>query len=255
MEDIALHAGSDLSNGKTFSLNEETLATVFQPIISLGGRAREIFGYEALTRGPAGSPIEDPTNLFLRAHEQGKLCEVDIMCLRNTLKNSRPFPAGTKIFINIHPLSLGKSTRSFSDILHLIENLGMDSHQFILELVEQFPVHNIDMFLGNIAMLRREGVLIGLDDIGAGYADFFILSKIKPDFLKVGGYFSDHIKMNSIKQKVVRAVVELSQEFNAMVIAEGIERKEDLHTLESLGVHLGQGFYFARPAPFDKLQL
>lgn len=253
MEDIVLHAGSGPHSA--VAINEENLSTVFQPIVRLGNRERTVFGYEALTRGPSGSPLEDPTKMFLCAYEQGNLLEVDMMCLRKTFRHSRGFPSGPKIFVNIHPHSLGKSTKAASDILNLIASVGMVPGQFVMEIVEQFPVHTHDVFIGNVMMLRKGGVLIGLDDVGAGYSDFFFLSKIKPEFLKVNGYFADHIRMNTIKQKVLRAIVDLSQDIKAQVIAEGIEREEDLKTIESLGAHLGQGYYFARPTDFNNLKI
>jgi len=250
MDEILIKAGA----GKV-SLTENDIRTMFQAIIHLKNPSGGIFGYEALCRGPAGSAIEDPTNLFLHAQEQDKLAEVDMMCFKRNLKNSTRFPAKTKIFLNIHPHTLGKSTKTSNEIIDFIRSIGMDHRQFVIELVEQFPVRNIDVFASNIMTFKKNGVQISLDDVGAGYSDFFMLSKIKPDFLKTNLYFTDHIHMNKIKQKVVKAVVELSQELDAKVIAEGIERKDDLNTIQSLGVHMGQGYYFARPASFENLTL
>jgi EAL domain-containing protein (putative c-di-GMP-specific phosphodiesterase class I) len=89
---------------------------------------------------------------------------------------------------------------------------------------------------------------VAVDDMGAGYASLQSLASIEPDFLKFDTSLVRDIDKSSIKRSLLESLRELAEKIHARVIAEGVERTEEMRTLLELGIELGQGFHFHREA-------
>jgi len=96
--------------------------------------------------------------------------------------------------------------------------------------------------------LRRNGFETALDDFGAGYAGLSLLADFQPDTIKIDRCLVDHIDGDKARQAVVAGVLTTARLLGLKVVAEGVERREELATLQELGIHRFQGFLFARPA-------
>jgi EAL domain-containing protein (putative c-di-GMP-specific phosphodiesterase class I) len=95
--------------------------------------------------------------------------------------------------------------------------------------------------------LRERGVLLAVDDMGAGYASFSHVLKLRPDVIKLDRSMIVDIATNPAKRAFVTAIVLLALELDATITAEGIETREELDAVESLGVDHAQGFHIGRP--------
>lgn len=233
-------------------LQHEAIETVYQPIYPLdpflnGGKPVP-FGFEGLSRGAAGYGIEPPERLFMVAHETGRLAEVDLLCFRKTLFRGQALSKQALLFVNLHPSTLASRIAAGDQVLSLIAASGVAPDRIVIELVEQYPVFDFDLFFQNLERVRRAGVRCALDDVGAGYSSYVMLSEVQPAFLKVNSYFTSGIQGNDVRQKVVSSIVRLGADLGSRVVCEGIERKEDLQELSRLGVELGQGFLLGLPA-------
>ena len=93
---------------------------------------------------------------------------------------------------------------------------------------------------------KDRGYRVAVDDMGAGYSSFQALASIEPDFLKFDTSLVHDIDKSSIKQSLLETLRQLADKIKARVIAEGIEREEELQVLKKLGIELGQGFLFHR---------
>jgi len=87
-----------------------------------------------------------------------------------------------------------------------------------------------------------------IDDFGSGYSGLNLLSVFQPDFLKLDMELTRDIDSNSIKQIIVKGIIHVAQDLGITIIAEGVETKNELDLLESFGINLFQGYYFAKPA-------
>jgi EAL domain-containing protein (putative c-di-GMP-specific phosphodiesterase class I) len=95
---------------------------------------------------------------------------------------------------------------------------------------------------------RESGFRFAVDDAGSGYAGLGSIANLEPDFIKLDISLINSIDTNFIKQNLVETMVGFATEQGAMVIAEGIERPEELDTVKRIGVPLGQGFLLHHPA-------
>ena len=100
-----------------------------------------------------------------------------------------------------------------------------------------------------IAVLRRRGTKLAVDDMGAGYAGLRQITAVHPDYLKLDRSLVTEIESDPDRAALVKAMVDYAERVGALVVAEGIETEAELRALADLGVHLLQGFLFARPGP------
>lgn len=236
------------------------IRTVYQPIVRLSdGR---VFGYEALSRGPAGTPLESPSALFAWARQTGRLWDVEMACVRQAIaiwtqavraRHGLQAPdrtdQGWVLFLNIHPLSLLERP-SLPALTHRwVEEGRLPPHGVVLELTETAPLDAPGGLEQALRDYRRLGFSIGVDDLGAGHSSLSSLFTLRPEFVKLDRSLVQGADRDRVRQHMLRGLVEAAHAAGTVVIAEGIERPEELEFLAHIGVDMGQGFLLGRPRP------
>lgn len=223
-----------------------TLSTLFQPILSLSERC--VHGYEALSRGPSNSPLHAPMPLFGAARHAGRLSELEALCRKNACQRFRELGLDGRLFLNVSPEVLLEPERRTGHTLELLKELGIPPQQVVIELTEQTPIEDFGLLDAALCYYRAMGFSIALDDLGAGYASLRLWSELRPDYVKLDRHFVDGIDRDPLKREFVDSILRMARASEARIIAEGIERPEELATLVEMGVDLLQGYLFARPA-------
>jgi EAL domain-containing protein (putative c-di-GMP-specific phosphodiesterase class I) len=118
----------------------------------------------------------------------------------------------------------------------------------ILEITEQTDT-DLDALGAALAELRARGALVAVDDAGAGYGSLARITALHPHFVKVDRSLVSNLDNEPAKAAVVETLSELASRIDAWVVAEGIERLEELDTLIRMRIPLGQGYAFGRPGP------
>jgi EAL domain-containing protein (putative c-di-GMP-specific phosphodiesterase class I)/DNA-binding response OmpR family regulator len=222
-------------------LRKRRIRTVYQPIFDLN--TMELFGHEALTRGPFDSPFESPDLLFQFAGEHEATWDLEQLCLESSASHYQSTPESL-LFLNVEADSVESlSTRGLQALSPLV-NLR---HQVVLEVTERSAIRDIPVFREALAMLRERGFRIAIDDAGSGYASLQSIAELRPNFLKVASTLVTGLHQDTIKRDVVEMLVTLSHRIDALCVAEGIETPEDLEECRRLGIPYGQGFYIGVP--------
>ncbi|KFZ36816.1 D-glycero-D-manno-heptose 1-phosphate guanosyltransferase [Shewanella mangrovi] len=236
-------------------LNAEAIEVHFQPIVNIA--AGRIHGYEALSRGPASSPLHTPFHLFGAAERNARLSELETLCRSAAIQQFSQRQLPGKLFINISPKALLDPDYPKGQTLRIAQQLGYSPSQIVIELSEQYPAEDIDLLKSCLDHYRNQGFQVALDDLGAGYSGLRLWSELAPDYVKIDRHFIDRIDQFPVKQEFVRSIVELCQSLTCKVIAEGIETDAELAILRRLGISLCQGFLLGRPAthPAPTIQL
>jgi EAL domain-containing protein (putative c-di-GMP-specific phosphodiesterase class I) len=117
----------------------------------------------------------------------------------------------------------------------------------VLEITERTAIKDYPKFRKRLRSFRERGFRFAVDDAGSGYAGLGSIANLEPDFIKLDISLINSIDTNFIKQNLVETMVGFAKEQGAMVIAEGIERAEELETVKRIGVPLVQGFLLHRP--------
>ena len=227
-------------------LRGDGIVTLAQPILDLANL--EVVGHQVLSRGPAGSSLEDPERLFAFAERAGRLLELERLCRSRALR-SVPSWAGrnTKIFLSTSVRALADPEVAGLGFIRDVDRQGLRHSDVVLEITERGPLEERPAYREALRSLKREGFCLAVDDMGAGYASLQSLVNLEPDYLKFAVSLVHHIDRSPIQRSLLETLVELSEKIGAKVIAEGIEAEAELTTLRDMGVPLGQGRYLAPP--------
>ncbi len=228
------------------------LGTLLQPIIETGADdRRQLHAVECLTRGPAGTSIEEATPLFAFIRQRGLESDMDRACVAQALRTASGRNSH-RIAINVHPSTLGDRRDFVAYLVREAARHDIEMSRIIVEIGEQSPAADERLFRQNVDRLRVYGAHIAIDDIGHGHANYRSVLDCRPEYLKIDRYFVQHVSDDPARQAVVRSICDLGASFGATVVAEGVERQEDHELLGSIGIHHFQGFLYGRPAAISR---
>ena len=229
----------------SYILEEKAIETVFQPIISL--QTGQVYGYEALTRGPINTVLHNPENLFDYALKNGKLWELENLCRANALKCAYELQAEGKLFLNVNPNIMNDPKFKQGFTKEFLSLFNMDSDMIVFEITEREAINNLKDFINTIDHYKKQFYQIAIDDVGSGYSGLNIITDVRPHFIKLDMKLTRNINTDRTKQLLVRSLCEFANYSQIHIIAEGIETAEELDTLIDIGVHFGQGYYIQKP--------
>ena len=129
----------------------------------------------------------------------------------------------------------------------VLDETGIESGCLKLEITENAIMEDNPHTLEVITGLRNLGVQLQIDDFGTGYSSLSYLSQFPVNALKIDQSFIQQMMNDSTRLKIVQAIVMLIYRLDVVVIAEGVESKEQMDQLKSLGCEYGQGFYISEP--------
>lgn len=226
---------------------KEDVRTLFQPILDL--KSRETLGYEGLTRGPQGTEFESPYMLFDIATESDLVFELDRLCRRNAIISATTLKPQHKLFVNLRPTTIQDPEFQGERMLAFLKEHNLSPSRIVLEFTERLAIENYDLFMEAMKTFTDLGFEIAIDDTGTGYSGLEKIVHLNPRYLKFDLMMVRDIDTSFVKREMLKAIHSLAVNVGADVIAEGIERVEELETLLELGIPYGQGFLFARPTP------
>ncbi len=225
-------------------LRQGTMSMVFQPMVQLSSGA--LIGYEALARF-GGHLRRTPDVWFKEAAAVGLGVELELAAVNLALSYQGRFGPHTVMAINVGPAAL-MSPR----LVELLEEV--DGSRIVIELAEHFEMPDYEALARAIDRLRVTGARLTIDDTGSGLASLAHISRLGPEFIKLDREVTIGIDRDPARRALASALVAFAAETGPVVIAEGIERPEELRVLESLGIAIGQGYHFGAPAPFEELR-
>ncbi|HTP66215.1 MAG TPA: bifunctional diguanylate cyclase/phosphodiesterase [Geobacteraceae bacterium] len=260
-DSIALSAGkpsavkSDAAVARDLAVLKDIIAgdsivTYFQPVFNT--ESGSVMGYEALMRTNLGAPYDRTGELFQKAIRCGCLRELDCACVTTAVRTAHRYNFSAKpvcLFVNICPETLMDNGRFIDVCDTLMEALHIPREKIVLEITEESMISNYGFFRQSLERYRRKGYRIAIDDFGAGYCGLKMLSTIEPHFVKIDRHFIASIDRAIIKYNLVDAIATACHRIGINVVAEGIERAEELSVLQNIGVNYVQGFYLSRPSP------
>ena len=228
-------------------IEEKDIKIVFQPIVSL--RDGSILGYEALSRVP-GSGIKNPEMLFSAATQFNRLWDLEQLCRTKTLEAAGRFllpPDETKLFLNVNPNTMRDEKFKSGFTKSFLRNYRIKPDNLIFEITERSMITDIEGFQESIRHYKNQDYKIAIDDAGAGYSGLNLISDINPNYIKLDMKLIRDVHSDQLKYALVKGMVELSKVSNIQLIAEGIEKIEELNALIHIGVQYGQGFFLQKP--------
>lgn len=237
------------------AIRDGQLVLHYQPEIDLlTGR---IVGFEALVRWrhPERGMVmpgefiglAEETGLILPLGDWGlaEACR-QVMAWRKLISEQSPEkPVDLRVSVNLSAKQFGRPGL-VSRVAEILESTAMPACDLRLEVTESSLMSNPDTAQTIMQDLQRLGVGLHMDDFGTGYSSLNHLHRYPFDTLKIDRSFVQEIAKKS-SSEIVRTILDLARSLDMDVVAEGIETAEQAERLQSLGCHLGQGYYYARP--------
>ncbi|HEY1737499.1 MAG TPA: EAL domain-containing protein [Acidimicrobiia bacterium] len=226
-------------------LRHGEIRSLYQPIVDLatGG----IVAYEALARGPVGTPLEMPGALFPAAEQAGLLAELDWACQRAALDGARTAGLGADLmlFVNVEPGLLGATVPA---TLASARRAAAAQFRLVLEISERAVLDDPAALLGMVRHARAEGWLLAIDDVGVNPESLSLMPLIDPDVIKLDMTIVQG-QPTRATGRLLTAVLAQCERNGATILAEGIENEAHHARAIGLGASLGQGWRFGRPGP------
>jgi EAL domain-containing protein (putative c-di-GMP-specific phosphodiesterase class I) len=224
-------------------VDRQGVRSAYQPLVDL--HTGQTVGYEALARGPRGSRLARPDALFEAARIAGLEREVEWECQRAALQGALDarMPAGQALFVNLEPrlLKAGQPER----LGRLLEE-ALERFSVFAEFTERSLTDRPAEVLAAVERLRRRGVGIALDDVGADPRSLALMPFLAPEVIKLDLRLVQDNPSRQIAE-IVHAVSAEAERTGALVLAEGIETEQHRQTALALGARYGQGWMFGRP--------
>ncbi|RSK28223.1 EAL domain-containing protein [Bacillus sp. HMF5848] len=227
------------------------LKVALQPIIDL--ETNKLLGYENLLRTTMPSEI-GPKELFETASITGTHSYLDKRAREEAIKaRSNLIPPGVKSFINFLPSTIYNPDFCLQHTFSIVRKYNVSPEDLIFEVVETEKVEDVKHLKRILNTYKASGMKVALDDVGSGYATLEMLRELQPDYVKIDRKYISHCEADITKQQFLKKVVEIAEQLNIFVLAEGIERAEELQYCKNIGMHYAQGYYIGRPTTQKKL--
>jgi EAL domain-containing protein (putative c-di-GMP-specific phosphodiesterase class I) len=219
----------------------------FQPIADTQRRCIESF--EALVRGPAG----EGADWVMGQLDAEALRQFDIDARLRAIALAGELQLAVRLNLNLLPDSVeAAGGTALTSTVDMATIAGLKVEQLVLEVSEREVIRDTGSFVARANLCRALGVRFAIDDFGSGYSGLNLLADFQPEQVKLDMLLVRDVHRKGPRQAITRGVLRTCEDLGIEVVAEGVETLEEYRWLSDEGIHLFQGYLFARPA-FERL--
>lgn len=233
----------------------DQLSLHYQPKMNI--HSNEITGVEALLRWTHPQHGNIPPDEFIPIAEQtGSIASLTYWVLHTAIEQCASWH-NNGLDIDI---SVNLSARMLHDfempnrIMAILEKHGLPASKLELEITETAIIMEPDKALSILKRLHDVGIQLSIDDFGTGYTSIAYLKRLPARYIKIDKSFVLEMHSDRESATIVQTIIDLSHSMGIEVIAEGVEDRETLAELVSLGCDTIQGYYLSRPMPIEQFE-
>jgi diguanylate cyclase (GGDEF)-like protein/PAS domain S-box-containing protein len=237
------------------AIKQEQWALLFQPKMNMNSGT--IIGAEALLRWQHPkrgmvSPYE-----FIEFAEQRKLIiPIGDWVIQQACKQIKNLIDqgfnNCKIGVNLSSVQLMEAD-IVSKIFSALDEYGIPPKLFEIEITESTLIENIQVVSESLKRLNARGISIAIDDFGTGYSSLSYLKNLPIDYLKIDRSFIKDICHDHNDEQIVKTIISMAHSLDLMVVAEGVEDRDQMELLNQFGCDEIQGYLLSRPAEAQTL--
>ena len=226
-------------------IDEKRITPVYQPIVSL--KDGEILGYEALSRIDMENCLFSTEEMFEYAELFRCSWNLEYLCRKKAIKGIKDEIRQKKLFINVDPYVLNDERFKCGMTKEYLERYDVTTDNIVFEISERTNIAEVEGFQRTINHYERQNYHIAIDDFCKGYAGFNRVYFLQPEYVKIDMSIIRDVDKDTVKSSLVAGFVKYCMDDNILLIAEGVETKEELEKLMELGVDYAQGYFLGKP--------
>lgn len=241
------------------AIDNKEFEMYYQPVIDL--EKNKIIGAEALIRWISPELGFVPPDKFIEISEDnGMIFEIGDFVIENVCYQMSKW-VNNEYYSDIEKISLNVSPKQFmqndfiKNLIMVVEKYDIPPSKLIIELTESALLSNMEETGRKIQELLDYGIKTSIDDFGTGYSSLYHIKSLPFSILKIDRSFVQDIN-DTEDAKLIKSILDISNNFNMKVVAEGIETVEQKNFLSNLNCEYGQGYLFGKPIPtkdFERL--
>lgn len=238
------------------ALEEKQFTIYLQPQTDIF--TNKVVGCEALVRWI--SPIRGmvpPSEFIPLFEDHGIISKLDYYVWERACQQLRKWKDEGREELSISVNISAKDfymTNLFENIVGLVEKYDISPQNLKLEITESAFVLDVKEQMALVKRFQERGFMLEIDDFGSGYSSLNSLKDISVDILKLDMNFFEETDDPKRAERIVESIVQLAFKLGMPVIAEGVETKEQLEMLKSIGCQIVQGYYFSKPLPLEEYE-
>ncbi len=244
----------ELASGLRAAIDEGSLGLEYQPVVELS--TSRVLSVEALVRWTRDGERVRPAEFLSIAEDSGLIVPLGASVLREACQQAARWresgwPVGLAVNFSLRQVRAA----GFAEwVLTTLDDSGLSRSALTLEVTERVLIEVDDEVMDGLAMLRRLGVRLAIDDFGTGYAPLAYLRQLPVDIIKIDPSFVAGLGTDGTLAMLTRTIVQIGHDLGIEIVAEGIERPEQLELLRAMGCGLGQGYLVGRPMPASGIE-
>ena len=237
----------ELSTDLRTAIEEGHLGIEYQPVVELS--TSRVASVEALVRWTRAGEQIDPAEFLGIAEDSGLIVPLGAWVLTEACRQvaqwrETGWPVGLSVNFSLRQVRAA----GFADlILAALQDSGLPPSALTLEMTERVLIEIDGPVMDGLARLRQLGIRLAIDDFGTGYASLAYLRELPVDIIKIDPSFVAGLGTDGTLAMLTRTIVGVGHDLGIEIVAEGIERPEQLELLRAMGCGLGQGYLVARP--------
>jgi EAL domain-containing protein (putative c-di-GMP-specific phosphodiesterase class I) len=204
----------------------------------------EIYAQEALVRPRVGGTARD----ILGQINDHNRHAFDQACRVKAIELAAQLGLESLLGINFLPNAVFQPATCLQKTFEVAERVHFPVHHLMFEVTEAEPPGDVAHLRAIFTEYKRHGMIVAIDDFGAGHAGLNMLADFRPDVIKLDMALTRNVHFKRTRYLIARSIVSLCTDLNIAVVAEGVESIAEAVALRALGVRLFQGYLFARPA-------
>ena len=238
------------------AIESEELNLAFQPLVDLS--SGKVAAFEALARWrhEEGGDVS-PTDFIPVAEESGLIVQLGRWALDAAMRTLADWDSQTGttlpfgMSVNLSAIQIARDDVP-AVVSRALAEAGISGSRLTLELTESAIIHDPDRASRVLKALKRQDVLVAMDDFGTGYTSLAYLQRLPIDILKIDRSFVSEMLASGDSTAIVRAILSLARALGMETTAEGIDSADLAEMVTELGCTYGQGFAFAEPLSADE---
>lgn len=239
------------------AIETDSIDLAYQPIYNTS--SKKLYEFEVLGRWNSKLYGVVPPNVFVPLLESSgliipygyKIMEKALLQLKKWHESGYD---NIKVAINISAIQFG-DIDFYEHTISLLERLDINPEYLELEITESIFIYDYDYIKKTLCSLNDFGIKLALDDFGTGYSSLSYLKDLPLHTLKIDKAFIDDVNIPKTKEVLVPTLIKLAHDLSLVVIAEGIESREQLNFLKANNCDYLQGYFLSKPIKVEEIDL